>query len=124
MRMDRDDLMIKLKTLMLDIMGVEIYNIDPDEDLRKKQSFDQGSEEIFKESMDKKFNIDMDLSQPDPLTIANIADYIIKEKQYGRKKPGLKDRQGEKKTTKTKEVIAKKTDKKNKSSHQHNLLVF
>ena len=109
---------------MLDIIGVEIYNIDLDEDLRKKQSFDQGSEEIFKEIMDKKFNIDMDLSQLNPLTFVNIADYMIQEKQYGLKKTGLKDRQGEKETKKRKEVIANKNNKKNESMHQQNLLVF
>ena len=122
--MDRDDLMIKLRALMLDIIGVEIYNIDLDEDLRKKQSFDQGSEEIFKECIDEEFNIDMDLSQLNPLTFVNIADYMIQEKQYGLKKPGLKNRQGEKETKKRKEVIANKNNKKNESMHQQNLLVF
>ena len=77
--MDRDDLMIKLRALMLDIIGVEIYHIDVDENLRKKQSFDQGSEDILKESINEEFNIDMDLSKMKPLTLNKIADHIKRE---------------------------------------------
>lgn len=77
--MDRDDLMIKLRALMLDIIGVEIYHIDIDEDLRKKQSFDQGSEGILKESINEELNIDMDLSKMKPLTLNKITDHIKQE---------------------------------------------
>ena len=77
--MDKDDLMIKLRALMLDIIGVEIYHIDIDEDLREKKSFDQGSEDILKESINEEFNIDMNLSKMKPLTLNKIADYIKQE---------------------------------------------
>ena len=64
---------------MLDIIGVQIYHIDVDEDLRKKQSFDQGSEDILKESINEELNIDMDLSKMKPLTFNKITDYLKQE---------------------------------------------
>lgn len=78
--MDRDDLMIKLRALLLDIIGVEIYYIDTDADLRAKQSFDRGSEEIIKDSLNEDFNVDIDLSTMKPLTLEKIADFIMQEK--------------------------------------------
>ena len=81
--MDRDDLMIKLRALMLDIIGVEIYHIDVDEDLREKQSFDQGSEDILKESINEELNVDMDLSKMKHLTLNKITDYIKQEQPIG-----------------------------------------
>lgn len=80
--MDRDDLMIKLRALLLDIMGVEIYYIDNDTDLRAKQSFDQGSEELLLDALTKDFNVDIDLSTMKPLTLEKIADFIMQEKPY------------------------------------------
>lgn len=74
--------MIKLRALLLDIIGVEIYYIDIDADLREKQSFDQGSEELLKESINEEFNIDMDLLNLNPLSLEKIADYIMQEKSY------------------------------------------
>jgi hypothetical protein len=82
MDMDRDDLMIKLRALLLDIIGVEIYYIDTDADLRAKQSFDQGSEELLIDALPKEFNVDIDLSIMKPLTLEKIADFIMQEQSY------------------------------------------
>jgi len=80
MDMDKDDLMIKLRALLLDIIGVEIYYIDVEADLRAKQSYDQGSEELLIDSLLKEFNVDIDLTTMKPLTLEKIADFIIQEK--------------------------------------------
>jgi hypothetical protein len=88
--MVRDDLIIKLRALMLDIIGVEIYHIDIDEDLRGKESFDKVSEELLKESITEDFNIDVDLSTMKTLTLDKIADYIKKENQYDLRESGVK----------------------------------
>jgi hypothetical protein len=99
--MDRDTLMIKLRALMLDIIGVETYHIDVDEDLREKRSFDQEDEKILKESINKKFNVNIDIASLYPLTLDNIVDSIMQEqsaKEVKLRKPGSKDKPGEKKT--------------------------
>ena len=77
--MDRDVLIIKLRTLLLDIIGAEIYHIDVDEDLREKRSFDQEDEKILKESINKKFNVNIDIASLYPLTLDNIVDSIMQE---------------------------------------------
>ena len=45
--MDRDDLIIKLKSLLMDVIGVESYSIEFNEDLRKRNSWDIGCEKDF-----------------------------------------------------------------------------
>jgi hypothetical protein len=99
--MDRDTLMIKLRALMLDIIGMEIYHIDIDEDLREKKSFEQVEAEILKESINKEFNVNIDITSLKPLTLDKIVDYIYLEmpsRTYKLRKPGSKDKPGEKKT--------------------------
>jgi len=74
-----DYLMIRLRTLLLDIIGVEIYYMPPEADLRAKESFDAGSEELLRESIFDCFFIDIDLANQVPLTLEKIADYINQE---------------------------------------------
>jgi len=75
----RDYLMIRLRAILLDIIGVEIYYMDTAADLRKKESFDIGSQELFRDSIFDCFYIDIDFSKQVPLTLEKIADYIIQE---------------------------------------------
>jgi hypothetical protein len=74
--MDRNNLMIKVRALMLDIIGAEIYHIDVDEDIREKKSFDQSDEQILKESINKEFNVNIDITSLKPLTLNQIVYYI------------------------------------------------
>ena len=78
--MDRDDVMIKLRSLLLDIIGVEIYHIDVDEDLREKESFDQNDEQNLKESIIEEFNVNIDIISLKPFTLDNIVYFIMQEK--------------------------------------------
>ena len=80
--MDKYDLIISLKALMLDIFGVEIYSINSDEELRNRKTFDQGSMEILKELLYEKFNLEVDLSTLESLTLEVIADRIEKSQQH------------------------------------------
>jgi hypothetical protein len=78
--MDRDTLTIKLRALMLDIIGVETYHIDVDEDLREKRSFDQIDEQSLIKSINREFNVNIDITSLKPLTLDNIVDSIMQEK--------------------------------------------
>jgi len=78
--MDRDYLLIKLRALMLDIIGVEIYYIDIDADLIAKESFDHEEKELFKKSINEEFNIDIDFLKLQPFSLEKIADFIMQEK--------------------------------------------
>lgn len=75
----RDYLLIKLRALLLDIIGVEIYYMSTEADLRSKESFDKGSHELLKESIFDCFYIDINLSNLVPLTLEKIADCIMNE---------------------------------------------
>jgi hypothetical protein len=77
--MDRDVLIIKLRTLLLDIIGVETYHIDVDEDLREKRSFDQIDEQSLIKSINREFNVNIDIASLYPLTLDNIVDSIMQE---------------------------------------------
>jgi hypothetical protein len=90
--MEKEYLIIKLRALMLDIIGVEIYHLDIDEDLRNKKSFDAGCEEKLEECINDDFHIDIDIKSLKPLTMDKIAAKIIKNaKEPTQCYPGVKD---------------------------------
>ena len=75
--MDRDYLIIKLKSLLMDVIEVESYNIEFNEDLRKRNSWDIGCEKDFEKGIKEEL-IEVELSKLNPLTLDKIADAILK----------------------------------------------
>ncbi|UCH95114.1 MAG: hypothetical protein JSV88_33365 [Candidatus Aminicenantes bacterium] len=74
--MDRDHLQIKLKAILLNIIGIDSYYIEFDENLRLRQSWDTDSEKEFQELIYNEFDINVDLKGLSTLTLDNIADLI------------------------------------------------
>lgn len=82
-KMDRDHLQIKLKSLLLDIFGLDSYEIGFDEDLRKRQSWNSNDEEKFQEYILNEFAKRIDLSKINPLTLDNIVTFLQGKEEKG-----------------------------------------
>ena len=103
----KKDLISEIMMCFANIMGTHVFPLEVDF-LDKLPYWNVELEADFKEQLVERFNIDIDLSQLNPLTFDKIADAII-----------------ETVILQEKEVIAKGTGKKTKNiQHHHYLMVF
>lgn len=75
---ERTDLIISIKSSLVCFLGVMVFQLDMDSDLRFTPYWNDDLEKDFKENLFEKFDIYIDLSKIDILTIDNIADAIYK----------------------------------------------
>lgn len=75
-KMDREFLQMKLIALLMDFFGTYSFEIKFDEDLRERQSWDENTEEKYKELILNEFDINVNLTEISPLTINNIVSKL------------------------------------------------
>lgn len=92
---DRDRLIFEIKSCIVNIVGrigLEIENID---DLRDTTFWDELETE-FPGQLFERFNINIDITSLNPLTLDNIADYIEQEQACDLSESGLTEEPREK----------------------------
>ena len=75
---DRDSLIAKIKSCLVNVVGRIAFEIEVNDDLRKKSFWDELETE-FPGKLYEKFKIEFDLTSLKPLTLDTIADYIKHE---------------------------------------------
>ena len=75
---ERTDLIISIQSSLVYLIGVMVFQVETDSDLRVTPYWNDALEKDFEENLFEKFGIYIDLSKIDILTIDNIADAIYK----------------------------------------------
>jgi hypothetical protein len=75
---ERTDLIISIQSSLVYLIGVMVFQVETDSDLRVTPYWNDDLEKDFEENLFEKFNIYIDLSKIDIMTIDNIADAVYK----------------------------------------------
>lgn len=76
MEIERNDFIISIKSSLVYLIGVMVFQVETDSDLRDTPYWNDELEKDFEEDLFEKYDIYIDLGKIAILTIDNIADAI------------------------------------------------